>query len=185
MYVLFFRSHFVRRLLQKIYLARRDNGSHCDVKEACIYKKKQRRRGCQPCRTLIRLFLSFSIHTLSAMFQLICFLWVIWIRWISSHCCSIYRYGASRGGKQRSGLSDFDPKYSGCHLLHTALLRLFTWVLLTSSSTQIITAVRRKNTPEGSSMLCLAKYSHLLSFPPFWHVTFLNFNLVYGNLYER
>lgn len=52
------------QLLQKIYLARRDNGSHCDVKEACIYKKKQRGHGCQPCRTLIRLFLSFSIHTL-------------------------------------------------------------------------------------------------------------------------
>lgn len=48
----------------KIYLARRDNGLYCDVKEACIYKKKQRRGGCQSWRTLIRLFLSFPIHTL-------------------------------------------------------------------------------------------------------------------------
>lgn len=48
----------------KIYLARRDNGSYCDVKEACIYKKKQRRGSCQSWRTLIRLFLSFPIHTL-------------------------------------------------------------------------------------------------------------------------
>lgn len=48
----------------KIYLARRDNGLYCDVKEACIYKKKQRRGGCWSWRTLIRLFLSFPIHTL-------------------------------------------------------------------------------------------------------------------------
>lgn len=48
----------------KIYLARRDNGLYCDVKEACIYKKKQRRASCQSWRTLIRLFLSFPIHTL-------------------------------------------------------------------------------------------------------------------------
>lgn len=49
---------------KKIYLARRDNGLYCDVKEACIYKKKQRRASCQSWRTLIRLFLSFPIHTL-------------------------------------------------------------------------------------------------------------------------
>lgn len=49
---------------KKIYLARRDNGLYCDVKEACIYKKKQRRGSCQSWRTLIRLFLSFPIHTL-------------------------------------------------------------------------------------------------------------------------
>lgn len=48
----------------KIYLARRDNGLYCDVKEACIYKKKQRQASCQSWRTLIRLFLSFPIHTL-------------------------------------------------------------------------------------------------------------------------
>lgn len=47
----------------KIYLARRDNGLYCDVKKACIYKKKQRRGGCQSWRTLITLFLSFPIHT--------------------------------------------------------------------------------------------------------------------------
>lgn len=52
------------QLPPKIYLARRDNGLYCDVKEACIYKKKQRRGGCQSWRTLIRLFLSFPIHTL-------------------------------------------------------------------------------------------------------------------------
>lgn len=32
----------------KIYLARRDNGSYCDVKEACIYKKKQREPVASP-----------------------------------------------------------------------------------------------------------------------------------------
>lgn len=49
---------------KKIYLARRDNGLYCDVKEACIYKKKQRRSGCRSWRTLIRLSLSFPIHRL-------------------------------------------------------------------------------------------------------------------------
>jgi len=60
----------------KIYLARRDNGSYCDVKEACIYQKKQRRCGCQSWRTLIRLFLSFSIHTL--------------YQWHSSSCAFVH-----------------------------------------------------------------------------------------------
>lgn len=32
----------------KIYLARRDNGLYCDVKEACIYKKKQRQAVASP-----------------------------------------------------------------------------------------------------------------------------------------
>lgn len=49
---------------KKIYLAKQDNGLYCDVKEACIYKKKQRRGGCQSWRTLIRPFLSFPIHAL-------------------------------------------------------------------------------------------------------------------------